>query len=235
MFRTSHDAGGRLRSRRRRLRLSGFAAVAAALLVTAFAPFARAGGFGIQVSLPLPEATGPEKDAALILTAIGCHGPGATISATAEGLVGNERRSVPLTLVALPLPTGGDRTSPAFPRYALTRQWPTRQQGTWVLVLNATAPPHTFQGKTYRARSTALLPLGPGGSTENLPTYGNTPDVAQTPPNVAQILRRTLRVQYLHGSPAENAKAVGALLTKLARGSSSMAAGPSTTVRSAVP
>lgn len=115
---------------------------AAVLVFTTLAVFvvggsrgARAGGFGIFATLPSPEVLERDKNAVLVLTAMGCHGPGATISATAEGLVNGQRRSVKLTLTPLPSPVATEGNAPAFPRFAVKRQWPA--EGTWVLALHA--------------------------------------------------------------------------------------------------
>ena len=94
---------------------------ALAVLVAGGPSAARAGGFGISAALPSPEVREREKDAVMVLTAIGCHGPGATISATAEGLVNGQRRSIKLTLTPLPSPATAENNAPDFPRYAVKR------------------------------------------------------------------------------------------------------------------
>jgi len=184
-------------------------AALAVLVAGGSSSVAWAGGFGISATLPAPEVREREKDAVLVLTAAGCHGPGATISATAEGLVNGQRRSINLALTPLSAPATGEKNAPDFPRYAVKRQWPA--EGTWVLALNATAAPRTFNGKTFRAQCHALLPLGLRGSLENLPTYGATAGVT------GDAWQQALRVQYENGSPAQHAKALNALLAKTAK------------------
>jgi len=193
-------------------RAAALVCAALAVLVLGGSSVARAGGFGISVTLPAPEVREREKDAVLVLTAAGCHGPGATISATAEGLVNGQRRSIKLTLTPLPSLAVGENNALNFPRYAMKRQW--LAEGTWVLALNATAAPRTFNNKTIRVQSHVLLPLGPNGSLENLPTYP-----VSAPPGVrVEAWQRSLRVQHMFGSPAEEAKTLNALLTKTAKG-----------------
>ena len=199
-------------------RAAALVCAALAVLVLGGSSVARAGGFGISAALPSPDVRERDKDAVLVLTAAGCHGPGATIFATAEGLVNGQRRSIKLALTPLHAPATADKNTPDFPRYIVKRQWPA--EGTWVLALNATAAPRTFNGKTMSVQSHALLPLGLGGSLENLPTYKTTPGVT------AEAWKQTLRVQYVSGSPAQHAKALNALLAKTAKAPLVTAAAP---------
>lgn len=200
-------------------RAAALACAALAVLVVGGSSRARAGGFGISAALPSPEVREREKDAVLVLTAIGCHGPGATVSATAEGLVNGQRRSIKLTLTPLPAPATAENNAPDFPRFTVKRQWPA--EGTWVLALNATAAPQTFNNKTWRLQSHVLLPLGPNGSLENLPTYGAAPQGV-----TLEAWQQPFRVQYVSGSPAQNAKALNALLIKTAKSPLVTAAAP---------
>lgn len=135
-----------------RLRLCGLIAVAALVPVSA----ALAGGFGLSVELPTDRTDAKTRDAVLIVYPGGCHGPGATVSATAEGVVGGRRRSVPLRLVSVATDDQG------ITRYAVQRQWPTK--GVWALVFTGTAhgTAPLAQGSPITCR--ALLELGPNGS-----------------------------------------------------------------------
>jgi hypothetical protein len=78
------------------------------------------GGFGVAVTLPPADA----KDGVLVIEPIGCHGPGAAVTAHAEGIVNGARKTIPLSLS----PMEGDK-------YLLKRQWPA--DGKWVLVFSA--------------------------------------------------------------------------------------------------
>lgn len=93
------------------------------LTVLASAPQALAGGFYLTVEMP--SANNPQhKDAVLLVRPYGCHQPSdAKLSATAEGVVNGERRSVPLQLT---------RVSEGV--YAIRREWPA--EGAWVLAIN---------------------------------------------------------------------------------------------------
>ena len=73
----------------------------------------------------------------------GCHPGALTVSGIAEGLVGGERRSAPLELVAGPAPDV----------YLVRRQWP--REGVWVLRLTVT------EGDGH---ATALVGIGRTGA-----------------------------------------------------------------------
>lgn len=77
-----------------------------------------------QISIERLGASSNAGDAFLLIHASrGCHPGNLTVSGNAEGLVGGERRSVPLEIAA----TATDGV------YRLRRQWPS--QGVWVLRL----------------------------------------------------------------------------------------------------
>jgi hypothetical protein len=98
----------------------------AALSVLCLSGIASAfGGFGVSVTLPKAGDTGT-KGAVLIVQPIGCHGPGASVSARAVGVVEGKRRSIPLALV----PVSGQTDT-----YMLKKTWPS--QGPWVIVFLA--------------------------------------------------------------------------------------------------
>jgi hypothetical protein len=120
-----------------------FASIALAFLAAlSLASTAVAGGFQLSIEVP-PASTDAElKDAVLLVRTYGCHRPAeAVVTATAEGLVGGERKSVPVKLT--PASTGS---------YAITRQWPS--EGVWALAITI-----NYSGLT----TSALVKLGPGG------------------------------------------------------------------------
>ncbi|HSI73738.1 MAG TPA: hypothetical protein VK934_11240, partial [Fimbriimonas sp.] len=88
------------------------------------------GGFGVSVTLPKKGDAGTEG-AVLIVQPIGCHGPGASVTALAEGLDNGVRRSIPLKLHPLP----GRTSAGAGEAFMVKREWPA--SGAWVLVFKA--------------------------------------------------------------------------------------------------
>lgn len=109
---------------------------AACLFVLSSATSGRAGGFGIGVEVPSASLTGVSPaDAVLLLTAAGCHGPGAMVAGKAEGIVDGKRVTIPLRLE----PLGNDR-------YAVKRQWP-EGTGAWVISLSAKSQHAFLRGK----------------------------------------------------------------------------------------
>lgn len=98
-------------------------------MILAFAPGALAGGFYLSVEIP-PTDNPQFKDAVLLVRPYGCKKPSdATVSATAEGVVKGERRTVPLRL-----------TSISEGVYAIRQEWPA--EGAWVLAINGTYSGH---------------------------------------------------------------------------------------------
>jgi hypothetical protein len=74
-----------------------------------------------------PEAL--QSHAVLVARITACHSPGkTTVSATAEGVSGGVRQSIPLKVI--PLSTAGT--------FAVTREWP--EGGTWAIKMVATNP-----------------------------------------------------------------------------------------------
>ena len=117
------------------------ASLSSALLLTIASP-AVAGGFQLSVETPAGSADPQLKDIVLIARTYGCHQPAdATLSATAEGFVSGNRRSLPLELRSI-----GSGV------YAIKQQWPS--EGTWVLALTG-----AYNGMT----SSVLVELGPNG------------------------------------------------------------------------
>jgi hypothetical protein len=100
---------------------------------------ALAGGFQLSIETPSPSSD-QTKDAVLVARTYGCHQPAdSNISASAEGLVGGKRQSIPLDLRSI-----GSGV------YAIKQQWPS--EGTWFLTI--TGP--------YNSIS-VLVELGPNG------------------------------------------------------------------------
>jgi hypothetical protein len=150
---------------------------------------ALAGGFSIVVEPPGADRSAGLKDAYLIVSAVGCHGPGATVHGTAEGLVEGRRQSVPLKLTNV----GSDR-------FAVQRAWPAT--GVWVLAFTAVAPPFRApDGKTHRFTADVLVELGPKGEVRTVASPG------------AGDAKR-VSVRYLGGQP--KAKAIAESLRALA-------------------
>ena len=117
--------------------------VVATLIVFVCVATGLAGGFQLSVETPSGAATGQLKDAVLLVRTFGCHTPAdARVSATAEGVVNGERRSLPLEVAY-------DSTGV----YALKRQWPS--EGSWVLAIT---------GEYNSFTSTLIVDLGPNGN-----------------------------------------------------------------------
>jgi hypothetical protein len=107
----------------------------------AFAPPAFAQEFALQVGPPIAGKGQPAKSSLLVVRPGGCAEPAsAHITATAEGIVQGTRRSVPLTLVAMPTPGV----------HAVPRDW--ARGGVWIVTLAGTCA-----GKT----AGAIVPVGP--------------------------------------------------------------------------
>jgi hypothetical protein len=111
-------------------------------VVLAIASPASAGGFQISVETPTQSNDPQLKEVVLIARTYGCLQPAdAKLTATAEGLVGANRRSVPLELRSI-----GSGV------YAIKKQWPS--DGKWVLALTG-----AYNGMI----SSVLVELGPNG------------------------------------------------------------------------
>ncbi len=117
------------------------ASLGSAMLLAIALP-AFAGGFQLSVETPNGSGDPKLKDVVLITRTYGCHQPAdAKLSATAEGLINGNRKSVPLELRSI-----GSGV------YALKQQWPS--EGTWVLALTG-----AYNGMT----SSVMVELGPNG------------------------------------------------------------------------
>jgi len=117
------------------------ASLSSALLLAIASP-ALAGGFQLSVETPAGSTDPQLKDVVLIARTYGCHQPAdAKLSATAEGFVDGNRRSLPLELRSI-----GSGV------YAIKQQWPS--EGTWVLALTG-----AYNGMI----SSVLVELGPTG------------------------------------------------------------------------
>lgn len=117
------------------------ASLSSALLLAIASP-ALAGGFQLSVETPTGSTDPQLKDVVLIARTYGCHQPAdAKLSASAEGFVDGNRKSLPLELRSI-----GSGV------YAIKRQWPS--EGKWVLALTG-----AYNGMT----SSVLVELGPNG------------------------------------------------------------------------
>jgi hypothetical protein len=107
------------------------------------ASIAVAGDFWVNVEAAHSSRSGLSSQTVLVVRPGGCHEPeNAVITATAEGLVNGQRKSLPLELTAI---------SPGV--YEINRQWPS--EGAWVVAISA----------EYRGLPrAALVRLGPGGN-----------------------------------------------------------------------
>lgn len=117
------------------------ASLSSALLLAIASP-ALGGGFQLSVETPKGSTDPQLKDVVLIARTYGCHQPAdAKLSASAEGFVDGNRKSLPLELRSI-----GSGV------YAIKQQWPS--QGTWVLALSG-----AYNGMI----SSVLVELGPNG------------------------------------------------------------------------
>jgi hypothetical protein len=124
-----------------RLRVSSISLAVVVLVISA--GVAMAGDFWVGVESAHSLRPGMSGQTVLVVRPSGCHEPqDATITATAEGIVNGQRRSLPLKLVAISQGV-----------YEIAREWPA--QGAWVVAVNA----------EYRGLPrAAIIRLGPGGS-----------------------------------------------------------------------
>lgn len=117
------------------------ASLTSALLLAIASP-ALAGGFQLSVETPTGSTDPQLKGVVLIARTFGCHQPAdAKLSASAEGFVDGNRKSLPLELRSI-----GSGV------YAIKQQWPS--EGTWVLALTG-----AYNGMT----SSVLVELGLNG------------------------------------------------------------------------
>ena len=117
------------------------ASLSSALLLAIASP-ALAGGFQLSIETPAGSLDPQLKDVVLIARTYGCHQPAdAKLSATAEGFVSGNRKSLPLELRSI-----GSGV------YAIKQQWPS--EGTWVLSLTG-----AYNGMI----SSVLIELGANG------------------------------------------------------------------------
>lgn len=140
------------------------------LCMLAFVPAAFAQEFTLQVGLPIAGNARQAKNSLLVVRPGGCADPAsAQITATAEGLVEGARRSVPLTLAALPTPgvhavlrdwaSGGATAAAAFGTPSGTANAAaalgTPSGGVWIVNLVGTCA-----GRT----AGAIVPVGPNAT-----------------------------------------------------------------------
>jgi hypothetical protein len=98
--------------------------------------------FRLGIGPAIAGASKSSKKGFMAVRAEGCPEPSkASITGTAEGLIGGRRQTVPLNLIGL---------SPGV--YSVPQNW--SQDGIWVL---------HFQGSYQNLKASALVPIGPGG------------------------------------------------------------------------
>jgi len=126
------------------MRLTTRLIVSAALSLFAMATASVAGGFYLSLEKP-DKVDGTQNEAVLTVRAFGCHQPeNAQISATAEGLVKGQRKTIQLRL---------QTTSKGV--YAIQQQWP--KEGVWLVAV---------RGNYLGDRRGVLLELAPEGAVE---------------------------------------------------------------------
>lgn len=81
--------------------------------------------FSIQIASPVAAQSHQMKRSAFVFRTVGCADAKPEVSATAEGRVEGQRRSVPLKVV--PAPTANV--------FAISREWPN--QGVWIVNIKA--------------------------------------------------------------------------------------------------
>jgi hypothetical protein len=113
------------------------------LLLAVLAAPMFAGGFFLQLGNPEANPEAQKLHAVVLIKAAGCQDPAAaTVTATAVGIVGGERRTIPLKVEKLS-ETGA---------FALTQQWP--REGKWVIEI---------VGKSATMFTNTLVSAGPEG------------------------------------------------------------------------
>jgi hypothetical protein len=114
-----------------------------ALAAMALPAFSMAQGFSFVVGNPVASQDFRFKMAAFVFRTAGCPSPTTPqISASAEGIVAGQRRSIALKVIS--------GTKPGV--YAVTQSWPA--EGQWVVNL---------KGKCATADAGALVAVGPTG------------------------------------------------------------------------
>ena len=162
--------------------------IAAAAAICACACPALAGGFGITISLP--DRNNPAtKDAFLIVQPIGCHGPGSSVSARAEGLVNGVRKTITVTLTKVPKASEKE----FYDTYTVKQQWP--KEGAWILIATAEQP-FTANGKTTTMSTSAMVSFDASGQPEKVTSGDHKGQVKMgtylwkpTPENIDKALR----------------------------------------------
>jgi hypothetical protein len=132
--------------------------LAVAFAVTASAVYG--GGFWLEFGNPSASHDPAAKEAVLLVRALGCGEPAkARLTATAEGLVDGQRKSIPLEIA--PLSTPGV--------WAVKRAWP--QDGAWVL---------SFTAYEHDRITSAVARVGPKGVESKAERFnGRTPTSAE--------------------------------------------------------
>ena len=153
--------------------------LATCLVIVSLAKPVQAGGFGLLVEVPVASFNAAQPDdTVFIVQAVGCHGPGAAVSAKAEGLVDGKRISTPIRLDHL----GNDV-------YRVKRQWPV--QGTWAVSLSAKSAHAFSNGKqSVRPVTSIVVEFAPDGSVKNTKTI--------TDPRDGRIKKVVVRARHIN-------------------------------------
>jgi hypothetical protein len=117
-----------------------------------FAAVAYAESLAIQIAAPVAAQSFQTKRSTFVFRTTGCAAPAKPeVTATAEGRVANQRRSLPLKLVAASTPGV----------YGIFREWPV--EGVWIVNLTATCSSETAaalvatDGKSFIRESSTFL------------------------------------------------------------------------------
>ena len=114
-----------------------------AMVVSVVAATVLAEGFTFTIGNPVASQDFRAKGASFVFRTEGCADPARSqISATAEGLLKGERKSLTLQVMAMPKPG----------IYAVFQGWPA--EGDWIVNL---------KGTCADAKAGALVPIGPKG------------------------------------------------------------------------
>jgi len=139
-------------------RFSGRGIVATISLLFVGIANAFFGGFGVVVTLPNPDDP-RQKDAALLVQPMGCHGPGSSLIVKAEGLVNGKRQTIALQPVVLE--PGAENKAALYMLKHVARM----KMGSWVLAITARKE-YVEAGKTISMDTHALVKVAADGKIQ---------------------------------------------------------------------
>lgn len=121
-----------------------------------------AGALTLQVSNPQSESQDLARNAGVIARISACTSPEKTqVTATAEGMAGGKRVSIPLRVTNLP--TAGS--------FAVAHEWP--KTGTWAIVMVATNPDYDYATSVVAPAHNNELAWGAVKHVYHRPTTGD--------------------------------------------------------------